>query len=169
MNIATLQTRAWDIAETKGHHDALHQPVPDARNAALATLATVYARLNAITQHVKRHGVAPAEMGALVDLMRDTVFTLIQWGTDVEQGTIPPLSHYATLVRLVLLHTEVSEAIDVVNDHDMLAGELADILIRTSEIAEEHHIGLSGVVVATLEKNLLRPKYYGTPHQEDAL
>jgi hypothetical protein len=165
MNISTLQGRAWDIAEAKGHHDALRSPDPDARCAALASLAEVFVKLSAVAQHVKRHGVQGSELLTLDKLVADTMAALAGWIEEVFTGTILSRPFYATLLRLVLVHTEVSEAIEAAHDAGLLAGELVDILIRTGDLAEERHITLSAAVVATLEKNLARPMYYGTPQE----
>jgi NTP pyrophosphatase (non-canonical NTP hydrolase) len=165
MNISTLQGRAWDIAEAKGHHDALRTPDPDARCAALASLADVFTKLSAVAQHVKRHGI-PASVVPVLDTMTlDVMNALAIWIRAVGNADFAPSPHYATLLRLVLVHTEVSEAIEAAHDAGLLAGELADIAIRVGDLAEERHINLSAAVVATLEKNLARPMYYGTPEE----
>jgi hypothetical protein len=165
MNISTLQGRAWDIAEAKGHHDALRTPDPDARCAALASLAEVFVMLSAVAQHVKRHGTQRPELLTLDKLVADTIAALARWIEAVFHGAIVAPSHYATLMRLVLVHTEVSEAIEAAHDAGLLAGELADIVIRTGDLAEERHINLSAAVVGTLEKNMARPMFYGTPEE----
>jgi hypothetical protein len=165
MNISTLQGRAWDIAEAKGHHDALRSPEPDARCAALASLADVFAKLSAVAQQVKRHGIGEAAMPHIDRLTGQTLDALMEWLIAIRLGAPVAPAHYATLLRLVLVHTEVSEAIEVAHDAGLLAGELADILIRVGDLAEERHINLSAAVVATLEKNMARPMYYGTPQE----
>lgn len=75
------------------------------------------------------------------------------------------------LVRLALVHSEVSEAIQRVKRHWPTAGvrgdltlgdELADILIRVADLAECCGIPLEHCVLEKLEANKLRPRLYGT-------
>ena len=78
-----------------------------------------------------------------------------------------------TLVRLCLIHTEVSEAAQEVKRHwsdspsadlrDRLADELADIVIRVADLAECVGVDLEAHCVGKMLKNSLRPKNYGTP------
>lgn len=96
----------------------------------------------------------------------------------------------ATLVRLALIHTEVSEGTQIVKRKgiwaedsrrgDILEGyrtivrtnfaeELADILIRVGDLAEELGLDLNEAVVRKMAKNRLRPKYFGTPQEDRAI
>jgi len=75
---------------------------------------------------------------------------------------------YGVLVRLCLIHTEVSEAAQAVKRHGIvtrqeIAEELADILIRLGDLAEGLGIDLSTAVQAKMAKNETRPYLYGTP------
>ena len=81
----------------------------------------------------------------------------------------------ATLVRLALVHTEVSEAVQHVKRHGMppnttylqgdLAEELADILIRVGDLAEGLGIDLGLAIMKKFAKNRERPMYFGTPQE----
>lgn len=78
-----------------------------------------------------------------------------------------------TLVRLCLIHTEASEAAQVVKRcwcdpplpavRETLATELADIVIRVCDLAGCLDIDLEQTVLAKLEANRMRPRLYGTP------
>lgn len=91
-----------------------------------------------------------------------------------------------TLLRLCLVHTEVSEAAQVVKRkwpevvsefsdvrkaleaREELAEELADAMIRIGDLA--FCCGIDGgqlarAIMAKHHKNLSRPKYYGTPKE----
>ena len=79
-----------------------------------------------------------------------------------------------TLVRLALVHTEVSEAAQIIKRHGIQRDgderttqefciELADIVIRVCELAEHFALDLDAAVYDKLGKNWLRPPFYGTP------
>jgi NTP pyrophosphatase (non-canonical NTP hydrolase) len=77
-----------------------------------------------------------------------------------------------TLIRLALIHTEVSEATQEVKRHGVtpanlraIGEELADVLIRVAELAQGLGIELSAAVEAKLAKNRLRSYKYGTPEE----
>lgn len=80
-----------------------------------------------------------------------------------------------TLVRLVLIHSEVSEAVQIVKrywtdnvseiDKIKLADELADVLIRLADLAGCLDINLEEAVLRKLEINRKRPFLYGTPRE----
>lgn len=81
-----------------------------------------------------------------------------------------------TLVRLCLVHTEVSEASQVVKRSwlaatpqavvDDLAEELADVLIRVADLAGCLSIDLEQAVEKKLKINDGRKRHYGTPREE---
>jgi NTP pyrophosphatase (non-canonical NTP hydrolase) len=78
------------------------------------------------------------------------------------------------LVRLCLVHTEVSEAVQGVKRHwkgqgddvtrSIVGEELADAVIRIMDLAECLGINLQGEIAAKNMKNADRPRLYGTPH-----
>lgn len=74
-----------------------------------------------------------------------------------------------TLVRLCLIHSEVSEAVQEVKRRgpeaarEQLAEELADVLIRVFDLAGCLEIDLNAAVAAKMAKNQARPHLYGTP------
>jgi NTP pyrophosphatase (non-canonical NTP hydrolase) len=80
-----------------------------------------------------------------------------------------------TLIRLCLIHSEVSEAVDEVkkrwapltldNARVRVAEELADVLIRCGDLAQCIGVDLQQAVVEKLKKNEKRPKGYGTPNE----
>lgn len=78
-----------------------------------------------------------------------------------------------TLVRLCLIHTEVSEAADIVKKHGLtksnlheFALELADIQIRLLDLAGCVDINLEEATKQKMEINMKRPYKYGTPDAE---
>ena len=78
----------------------------------------------------------------------------------------------ATMIRLALIHTEVSEALQEVKRKGVHEGntrvigeELADILIRVADLAEELKIDLEQATKDKLTVNDLRPYKYGTPEE----
>ena len=101
---------------------------------------------------------------------------LTAWNIVEQQGLHDALRtldvREATLIRLGLVHTEVSEAMQEVKRHGVTAEnlhtigeELADILIRVADLAQELHIPLVQEVDQKLAKNRLRPYKYGTPEE----
>ncbi len=75
-----------------------------------------------------------------------------------------------TLVRLCLIHTEVSEAAQLVKRHgvtasvrDELVKELADVQIRLLDLAECLNMDLATATEQKMAENMLRPHKYGTP------
>jgi NTP pyrophosphatase (non-canonical NTP hydrolase) len=79
---------------------------------------------------------------------------------------------YSTMVRLALIHTEVSETTQEVKRHGItcesvgkLAEELADTIIRIFDLAECLDVSLEHAILAKMEKNRGRPHMYGTPEE----
>lgn len=66
---------------------------------------------------------------------------------------------------LCLIHSEVSEAMEIdreVGPHnDEFASELADIVIRTIDLAEYLGLDLLKAIITKHEKNTARPKMHG--------
>ena len=84
------------------------------------------------------------------------------------------IDRYGTLVRLCLVHTEVSEAAQVVKRHGLadtwlpvLGEELADAMIRLLEMAEGLGLDLGTLIVAKDMDNRSRPYRYGHPEERD--
>lgn len=86
------------------------------------------------------------------------------------------------LVRLALIHTEVSEATQVVKRHwpqdtrtwddglkaereNELSEEIADVLIRIFDFAGCIGLDLDAAVRIKMAKNYKRPRLYGTPFE----
>ena len=78
-----------------------------------------------------------------------------------------------TLVRLCLIHTEISEAAQEVKrgwkgepdarQREVFAEELADAMIRILELAECIGVDMGEAVFFKMEQNRKRPYRYGTP------
>ena len=78
-----------------------------------------------------------------------------------------------TLIRLALIHTEVSEATQIVKRHGitpqvhgLIAEEFADTIIRLAELAHHLHIDLDAAVAMKLDFNKTRPMHFGTPEEQ---
>lgn len=65
--------------------------------------------------------------------------------------------------KLALIHSEVSEALEAYRDNDMqlLGEELADIIIRTMDLAEAYGIDIHKEVVTKHVVNLRRTHMHG--------
>lgn len=79
----------------------------------------------------------------------------------------------ATLVRLALIHADVSEATHLVKRQaSVLPAEmteaLADAMIRIADLAECLELGLDSAIEAKLRADAARPRLYGTPWDEKA-
>jgi NTP pyrophosphatase (non-canonical NTP hydrolase) len=75
-----------------------------------------------------------------------------------------------TLVRLCLVHTEVSEAAQVVKRHGVtpesrpqLDEELADVFVRLFDLCGCLGVDVDAAVAAKMAANMARPRKYGTP------
>lgn len=81
-----------------------------------------------------------------------------------------------TTVRLCLVHTEISEAVQEVKRHwvgngtrpiiDKVGEELADAVIRILDLCEIIGVNLESAVSDKMNKNTLRERNYGTPSAE---
>ena len=110
----------------------------------------------------------------------DTLLTIARlqaeaWDTAEAKGfhedicTLNP--RQAALIRLALIHTEVSEATQEVKRHGVdsaviqkrIACELADVLIRCGDLAEMLGLNLDEACRTVLAANRARPYGYGTP------
>lgn len=81
-----------------------------------------------------------------------------------------------TLIRLCLIHTEISEATQGVKrdwhmtptdtQSEEFAEELADAMIRIADLAECVGVDLDKSIAKKMAKNLARPHLYGTAESE---
>lgn len=75
------------------------------------------------------------------------------------------LAQYAVMEKLALIHAEVSEAVEVVRDHEgtaaKLTEELADVIIRTLDLAAACGFDIGDAVVSKLAKNRTRLLMHG--------
>lgn len=75
---------------------------------------------------------------------------------------------------LGLMHTEISEAMQIVKRHGItdlstekrgkLAEELADVVIRVMDFAEHQELDVATALEKKAEFNVTRPYKFGTPH-----
>jgi hypothetical protein len=96
----------------------------------------------------------------------------LAWGIAEAKGfhDDQPIDREAILVRLCLLHSEVSEAVQEIKRHGMggteaCLRELADVVIRVGDL-----VGMLGpidnfawILCQVMRANLARPDKYGTP------
>ena len=99
------------------------------------------------------------------------------WTTAQEKGFHDDLAwtepRLAAMVRLALIHTEVSEVTQEVKRHgvdsaaslERIGHELADILIRVADLAEVLGVSLDARTQEVLALNARRPYQYGTPNE----
>ena len=176
MQITDLQRQAWEVAESKGLHKDLDDTVTfGRREVALAAMAPLYQAVTLLTQYVKRHGLLMNET-CHEDL--DSLFhEILRRYNDIQDAfyrdktdTADVSDTLPAILRLVLVHTEVDEAIDAVEKRtpDLVGDELADILIRVGDLAECLGIDLDAHVEAKIAKNRTRPYKYGTPQEAKA-
>ena len=82
-----------------------------------------------------------------------------------------PCDRHGTLVRLCLIHTEISEAAQLVKRHGLgamnadVGHELADTCIRLFELAYMLDIDLELAIETKMALNRKRPYKYGTPDE----
>jgi NTP pyrophosphatase (non-canonical NTP hydrolase) len=84
-----------------------------------------------------------------------------------------------TLLRLCLVHTEISEAAQEVKRHwkgepsfeqkFVFGEELADAVIRLLDLAECVGVDLQSAIECKMEKNRGRPANYGTPKEHKGI
>ena len=94
---------------------------------------------------------------------------------DADEEIISAYLRTAMLARLGLIHTEVSEMMQLVKrhgvpyDNEKLKNELgeegADVFIRLGDFFGEVGIGMESHVYAKNQKNLARPYKYNTPDE----
>lgn len=79
------------------------------------------------------------------------------------QSVILEIARSEISQKLALIHSEVSEALEAVREgsKEEFAEELADVLIRTADLAGALQINLSAAVASKLEKNKSRPFRHG--------
>ena len=96
----------------------------------------------------------------------------LAWGIAEAKGFHEgkPADRETTLVRLCLLHSEVSEAVQEIKRHGMegtedCLRELADVVIRVGDLVGM--LGATGrfpwILCDVMRANLARPDKYGTP------
>lgn len=96
------------------------------------------------------------------------------WQTAEDKGfhKTPDFDRCGTLVRLCLIHTEISEVAQEVKRHGMsvagIAEELADATIRLMDLAEGLGIDLESAIIKKNTKNQGREYLYGTPNATGA-
>lgn len=82
------------------------------------------------------------------------------------------VDHNAIAVRLALIHSEVSEALEAVRKSDMASrevngkpegfpSELADVVIRTVDLSEALGIDLEAEILKKMAYNSTRPHLHG--------
>lgn len=170
MTLKELQNLAWNVAETKGHHENLDKvTVFGRRERALANMMPFYASVTLLTQYIKRHGIEETPEGkmALFSLAGEIASCFDVMMDRLKNDTIheETLQHLPSLVRLALVHTEVDEAADALHDAFNFGNELADILIRVGDLAESVTVDLDAHTQEIMMKNIQRPYKYGTSEE----
>lgn len=187
MDLNAMAQAAWDGAEAKGLHDNLNKVDHlGAREQALLAFAPLTLAVNAAIQHIKRHGVSLHEWDtALYDLETAILYAveagfdavLRLCGTRIPDWPIAPgAKEDATTIRLLLMGTEIAEAIEglqescdtpTVERHERLAHELSDVFVRGGDLAHDVGIDLNVSVPKVLQANTQRPYGYNTPLEKE--
>jgi len=101
--------------------------------------------------------------------------TLVQLGllqTEVSEALEELTEPLEVLIRLLVLHRHISQATQRVKKQrfpdvtEALGKELADIVIRTGDLAGCLGIDLEAAIVQKLQFNATRPYRFGTPQEE---
>ena len=141
--IEELQREAWANSEAHGFHE-LEEPGPATLSIdnTLAQLMIGVMRLSGIAEGIRE--------GTPNDLYRE------------DPGITLAPEHLRPLARLMLIVTEATEAAEaIVMDEGDLGEELADILIRVGDFAQESGQDLQAAVEVKMEANKLRPYKHG--------
>ncbi len=179
MTLKDLQQQAWQIAEQKGQHKNLDGvPSLGVREQALLAIAPIYGAVTELTQEIKRHGIGDDKLlfRLLCAIMKIATACSLTIEHLEEPLAIPQNDMTcATIIRLVLTHTELDEAIDVLirkaslEDtvwRTTLAEEIADAYIRQADLAACLGIDMESVIQEKMAYNTTRPYGYGTPLEE---
>jgi hypothetical protein len=185
MHLSDIQYDAYATAEAKGLHRNLD---PDAtvtdREHALILLARLHAQLDTVTQNVKRHGITDDSYRAIHNALYETDESL-QWFLDsLEMGCLAQRSgctrmsqSAASLIRLALMHTEISEATDLLPDVNadltpetctQITEEIADVVIRSADLVATIGDSLDKATELKLIHNKNRAHGYGTPLEKES-
>lgn len=174
MHLNDLSRRAWAIAETKGLHANLNGVTElGVREQALLAVVPLSLALNALIQSVKKKGINEGILGSTLTPLLGDLYNALDALAVKLRFYADPASHPleveiedktpGTAIRLLLMGTEVCEALEALYDDKPIAGELADVFIRGADLAEDLHINLDSTVIRVLEANEQRPYAYGTP------
>ena len=103
-----------------------------------------------------------------------TMVRLALMQTEVTEALQELTEPLLTLLHLLTLHQQISQATQTVKQHGWpapgtaLATELADIVIRTADLAGILGIDLEAAVTAKMAVNQTRPYRFGTPEEGSA-
>lgn len=183
MHLSNVQSESFATAEAKGLHRNLEPDAPvTEREHALILLARLHQQLDVVTQLVKRHGVTDTSYRAIHNAVHEADESL-QWFLDslemgclsIRSGCTRMRQSAASLIRLALMHTEISEASELLTDANAdiapdvaakLAEEVADTVIRGADLVGIIGESLDKSVEHKLAYNRTRPMFFGTPNQE---
>ncbi len=167
MSLTKLAKTAAQIRKSKGFTcpERLGIPAEGEVEGVLAGLANHVRALGRTAEDV-RCGLVP-----IPDMLNDVLVDRITHANAL-LGLLNPASEQdepndhrpdAMLAKLVLVVTEVAEAMDAVieGDEKNFAEELADILIRVFDIAGTMGINLDFEVAAKTTINAMRPRLHG--------
>lgn len=179
MHLHDIQLDAYATAEAKGLHRNLHPAAPvTEREHTLILLACFHSQLDHVTQAVKRHGINAETRYVLEQTFLDMAqhLTMLAQEAMSQDGLMSNCTHMsqsaATLIRLALMYTEISEASECIEDVNAdlsldtcakLTEEIADTVIRGADLAATLGTSLDASVGDKLAYNRMRPMQYGTP------
>jgi NTP pyrophosphatase (non-canonical NTP hydrolase) len=136
---------------------------PTVADKALGTLGNAIIPLGEAVEAIRRENMSAAKFHLL---------NLCEFVTDLannlEDFSDHPREHsqnnrQQTRTKLVLIASEVCEAIEAVNSGNVpeYSEELADIIIRLADLTGTQSIDIDGIVTAKHEKNKSRPYMHG--------
>ena len=109
---------------------------------------------------------------ATMEPRQTTMIRLALMHTEVTEALNELTEPLLTLIHLLTLHRQISQATQVVKRRGVtgdsllaLADELADIIIRTGDLAGCLGIDLDAAVTAKMAVNRQRPYKFGTPDE----
>ncbi len=166
MSLTKLAETAAQIRKSKGFHtpDRFGLPSESEAEIALAGMAAYVRVLSRTAEDVRKGNLALCSLqDVLGERLADADSQIYDLNPNVREERASPGRPDAMLAKLMLVVTEVAEAMDAVveGDEKNFAEELADVLIRVFDIAGTMGINLDFEVSRKTSINAMRPRLHG--------